>query len=206
MKPVAAWIAGAALAAQCGFAVAQDTHLGDAERLRRDAESPLRWIRVHAETPARPAAAASAPAAPARRPPSRGPVKSAAAKSEVVKTEPAKAEVAKPAAPTSDLAARPPDAPASRPAEPARAALPELVLREQAAPDWDEAVLRTLRRGRVALAFEVDTDGRIRNAAIAESSDARLNDAALAAIGQWRFEPPAQPRKASIEFGFDRGP
>lgn len=88
----------------------------------------------------------------------------------------------------------------------APAAEPQLEPLEQHDPMWDEALVQSLRRGRVALSIEVGTDGQLRRADITAISDARLGPAALAAIRRWRFVPPTQARKASIEFGFDLGP
>lgn len=203
-----------AVFAAVGIAAAEEPPV-DLTRVKRDAESPLRWIKFHAD---KGVAASSAPAAapkpPARdrRVPVRPPVRAASA--------PGPAPVASAAAtlPGREAAALPevvvPDASAGvvdsvvpaapvalKPAPPAL----ELVPIEQAEPAWEAALTGKLREGRVTVRFEVGTDGRPRQVSVASASDPRLGDAAVAAMKRWRFVPIDKPRGAQVDFGFDLG-
>ncbi|KQV81235.1 hypothetical protein ASC87_09925 [Rhizobacter sp. Root1221] len=190
----------------------------DLTRARREAESPLRWIKFHADKPAgashapAPAAAAPKPAARERRVPVRPPVPAASAPVPA----PAPAPVASAAAtlPRREEAAPAVVVPAAsaaavdavvpvalKPAPP----VPELVPIEQAEPAWDAALTGKLREGRVTVRFEVGTDGRPRQVSVASASDPRLGDAAVAAMKRWRFVPIDKPRGAQVDFGFDLG-
>jgi TonB family protein len=184
-------ILGWMLVAACAAAGAQQPPLSDAERLRRDAESPMRWIKLHAES----SAPAPVPAAPAARP---APAKPAPRKAAA--GAPAAEAPAVPAAPAPAAVTAPPPAPA-----PASAPAPgaELTALRRSEPQWDAALMGALRRGRVEVRFSVASDGRLTLAEVIASTDARLDGAALAAMRQWRFAPMSAARTASVEFGFD---
>lgn len=177
--------AGLALA-QSGSEPAADNI---SERTRRDAESPMRWIKIHSESVRRAEEARKAAAAkPAAAAPSPAPRNAAA---RPVAAAPA-ASVAAAAAP-----ARAATPPANEPPEPA------LISIDRVEPEWDDELLRTLRKGRVVLRFHVAEDGYLSRMQIVESTSSRLTGPAMAAVMQWRFEPIAEPRVATAEFGFD---
>ena len=153
---------------------------GISERALRDAESPFRWIRIHSESERK--AEARKAAAAAAAPPVRA--------------------QAKPAAPAR-VAAMPapvPDAPVAVPEEPPEASL---VTIDRVDPEWDDELLRTLRKGRVVVRFHVSEDGYLSRMQIVDSTNSRLTGPAMAAVMQWRFEPIPEPRVATAEFGFD---
>lgn len=155
---------------------------GISERALRDAESPFRWIRIHSESErkaeARKAAAAQAAApAPAQAP----------------RTQ------AKPAVPARIAAAPAPIASAAT-EDTSEAAL---VTIDRVEPEWDDELLRTLRKGRVVVRFHVSEDGYLSRMQIVDSTHSRLTGPAMAAVMQWRFEPIPETRVATAEFGFD---
>lgn len=193
------------LAAACAAAHAQQAPLSDAERLRRDAESPMRWIKLHAESAApAPAPAPAAPAARAAPAPAKPVVRKAATAASATEAQapaasPATGPAAAPPAPTTVTATAPPaPAPASAPAPGS-----ELTAVRRIEPQWDATLMGALRRGRVDVRFSVASDGRLTLAEVLASTDARLDGAALAAMRQWRFAPMSTARTASVEFGFD---
>lgn len=198
---------------------AGDVPAGISERARRDAESPFRWIKIHSESArkaeerkaAAAVAAAPAPApapAPAAAPAARpargtgtaraaGPLATAAAAPATSPTLLASTATTS----QSQSAAR---AAAALGAKPAEADEPEaLVSIDKVDPEWDEDLLRTLRKGRVLVRFHVAEDGYLSRIQIVESSHSKLTGPAMAAVMQWRFEPIPEPRVATVEFGFD---
>ena len=78
-----------------------------------------------------------------------------------------------------------------------------LVTVDRAEPEWDEDVIRSLRKGRVVVRFIVAEDGYLSRIQIVESTSTKLTGPAMAAVMQWRFEPITEPRVATVEFGFD---
>jgi TonB family protein len=96
--------------------------------------------------------------------------------------------------------------PASRAAAPAVEAsdAPQgLVALSQPAPQFPVNIMRTLRRGTVQVQFNVLPDGSVANVEVLKTSSARLNAAALEAVGQWRFRPVAKMQTGAVEVGFD---
>jgi TonB family protein len=186
-------LAGALLAMLGGPAMAQDAQPPArlSERVLREADSPFRWIKIHSESvrktdDARRAAAsatATKPVAVAKP----VPVRSAAA-------APASAVLLASAAPAAR--SEPAD---SRDADDGAV----LVTVDRAEPEWDDELLRRLRKGRVVVRFHVAQDGYLSRIEIVESTSPRLTGPAMAAVMQWRFEPIAEPRVATAEFGFD---
>lgn len=190
------WLAGALVMALTGLVQAQD---GIDERKLREAEGPLRWIRLNGERAEQAkAAVAHKPAAPAADKPQApkqraSKVARAASAASVASAE----SVAAPASmPGADMAkAEPPAAPAE--------AEPPLVT-ERREPQWPADLMNRLRRGRVELRFTVAPDGQLASASVAASSNAALEAAALAALrGGWHFAPTPTARSARVEFGFD---
>ena len=109
-------------------------------------------------------------------------------------------------------AAKPEDArlaraqPASRagpPAVEASDAPQGLVALSQAAPQFPVNMMRALRRGTVQVQFNVLTDGSVANLEVLKTTNARLNAAALEAIGQWRFQPVSKVQTGAVEVGFN---
>ena len=156
---------------------------GISERALRDAESPFRWIRIHSESE-RKAEARKAAALPA--------------------AAPAPAPRARRSRPRRRVSPRCPrrPPPVARP-RPEDAAEGALVTIDRVDPEWDDELLRTLRKGRVVVRFHVSEDGYLSRMQIVDSTNSRLTGPAMAAVMQWRFEPIAEPRVATAEFGFD---
>jgi TonB family protein len=206
----------AALLAIFGSASAQQpppaessARAGVSERVMRDAESPMRWIKMHSETLRRSEESrklAAATAAASAAPPSvvASPPVATSSRSAAAKASPS-AATAKP-----QRLAQKQEAPASAASEPAAAARVDsaveersLVTVDRAEPEWDEDVIRSLRKGRVVVRFIVAEDGYLSRIQIVESTSSKLTGPAMAAVMQWRFEPIAEPRVATVEFGFD---
>ena len=78
-----------------------------------------------------------------------------------------------------------------------------LVALAQPAPQFPINVMRTLRRGTVQVRFNVLTDGSVGNLEVLNTTNARLNAAALEAIGQWRFQPLSKMQTGAVEVGFN---
>ncbi len=174
------------------------------ERVRRDAESPMRWIKIHSEN-ARQAeeaktAAAAAAAATARRPAAKTVAAPAPARAAADASAATQAANATP--PQQAAAIKVPEAFAS-PTPPEDTPEAALISIDRVDPEWDDELLRTLRKGRVVVRFHVAEDGYLSRMQIVESTHSKLTGPAMAAVMQWRFEPLAEPRTATVEFGFD---
>jgi len=202
---------------------------GDAiisDRVKRDAESPFRWIRIHSESEkkaeARKTAVATAPAPPAPPPPEARPAPAPAPVHVAAAPAPApsRSAQARPTAPPPTIVAMAtPTVPTSAAARTAAAAAPvagppaaeepedtaegELIPIDKVDPEWDDDVLRQLRKGHVVVKFRVAEDGYLSRIQILESTNSKLIGPAMAAVMQWRFQPVAEPRVATVEFGFD---
>jgi TonB family protein len=87
--------------------------------------------------------------------------------------------------------------------EPVDDAPQSLVALAQPAPQFPVSVMRTLRRGTVQVRFNVMTDGSVSNLEVLHTTSARLNNAALEAIAQWRFQPVSKMQTGAVEVGFD---
>jgi len=70
-------------------------------------------------------------------------------------------------------------------------------------PDFPSNVVERIRKGNVAVRFEVEPGGEVVDAAVVESSHARLNSAALKAIRQWRFKPTPSTHTAQVNLVFN---
>ncbi|WP_157597980.1 MULTISPECIES: energy transducer TonB [unclassified Rhizobacter] len=95
-------------------------------------------------------------------------------------------------------------------APPALAAAPEpepeqesLVMVSQVEPQFPRAVMLDLRRGTVRVRFDVMTDGTVAGQTVVSSTNVRLNRAALAAVGQWKFQPLREAQEGIVEVGFN---
>ena len=105
-------------------------------------------------------------------------------------------------APESLPAAEPLPVPELAPA-PAEEPDPGLVQIKSVAPDFPTAVVRRVHKGNVEVKFQVDAAGTVIDATVVESSHARLNDAAVEAIRQWRFKPGPKAHTALVNLVFD---
>lgn len=152
----------------------------------READAP-----VAQPLPAAAAAPAARPSSPAAAPPRaqqarrQGPRAASPSEAPPAREEPARGgDVAQPApgvARGTDVAARPPALGRDVPAEPAAG---------NPAPAYPVAARRAGREGRAVLRVVVSSTGEGREIRIAESSGTpSLDDAALAAVRQWRFTP-----------------
>jgi TonB family protein len=171
------------------------------ERAKRAAESPMRWIKLQADN-AKAAPTSPAPVKPAAPSPRRA---VNAAKPNAPVTQGAAAAAAPPSAPE---AAAPPVAsnPPASAAGQADAGLPkaqEIVTLERVDPQWGDALMQSLRKGRVVVSFEVNAEGQLSRSQVVSSTSSRLDAVALAVLKQWRFQPMDMARSATAEFGFD---
>ncbi len=218
---------GSALPALAQTTVAP-SEVAPSERAKRDADKVFHWIMIQGDRTRKTPAAKDAKE---ERPAATKPVRLAAP--EPVHTRPkADVATAGPAGIDSKLAAKPAEAvaPSVMPAavvdapkpDPARLARAEpalqtaapavdrsdeaphgLVVIAQPAPQFPVNVMRTLRRGTVQVQFSVLTDGSVANLEVLKTTSARLNAAALEAVGQWRFQPVAKTQTGAVEVGFD---
>jgi TonB family protein len=200
----------AALLATFGMASAQqqppasEPRSSMSERVLRDADSPMRWIKIQSES-ARKAAVSAAQASS----PSPAVVSPPATKTASLKAAPSlkPLRVASAAATATDtvsnarVATSMPTANAAPRVD--NATEEPLVTIDRADPEWDEDVMQRLRHGRVVVRFNVAEDGYLSRIQIVESSNSRLAGPVMGALMQWRFEPIAEPRVATVEFGFD---
>lgn len=198
------------------------------ERAKRDADKVFHWIMIQGDrTRKAPAAAAkdskdakddrpaakparvAAPEAAPTRSKAEATVAAAAPSSskpaEVLTDAPAPSPVPDSSKPNTGLART-----ETTPAAPAVPALnrtddaPQtLVALAQPAPQFPVNVMRTLRRGTVQVRFDVQPDGRVGNLEVLQTTSPRLNNAALEAIAQWRFQPVSKMQTGAVEVGFD---
>lgn len=78
-----------------------------------------------------------------------------------------------------------------------------LVPVQQAEPDFPASVMRQLRKGLVQVRFDVQADGTVARAEVVKTTHRRLNDTAIAAVSQWRFQPVRKAQSAVVELGFN---
>ena len=70
-------------------------------------------------------------------------------------------------------------------------------------PDFPGIVVKRVRKGNVEVRFEVDPGGTVTEAVVTESSNHRLDAAAIDAIKQWRFKPTPMYHTAAVNLVFD---
>lgn len=101
--------------------------------------------------------------------------------------------------------APPAAAPASLPdvAPPPEEPDPGLIQIAMAQPDFPTSVVRKVHKGNVEVRFEVEPGGRVVEATVVETSNSRLNDAAVEAVKQWRFKPGPRYHTAAVNLKFD---
>jgi protein TonB len=204
-----------------------------AERAQKESDRTMYWIRVLADKPAPVRAAAPPKPVVAAAPPPvrataevREKVKVASASPSLATntvglspaTEPSGARVPELGSasfgylpdPTTLRGAVPDNLPAAEPLPmpdlapaPVEEPDPGLVQIKSVAPDFPTAVVRRVHKGNVEVKFEVDAGGTVIDATVVGSSHARLNDAAVEAIRQWRFKPGPKAHTALVNLVFD---
>ena len=78
-----------------------------------------------------------------------------------------------------------------------------LVLAKQIDPEFPGTLMRALRKGSVQVKFTVQPDGSVGPVEVVKTSSVRLNNAATAAVAQWRFMPIRHPQAGIVELGFN---
>ncbi|SHN14870.1 TonB family protein [Rhizobacter sp. OV335] len=78
-----------------------------------------------------------------------------------------------------------------------------LVMVSQVEPQFPRAVMLDLRRGTVRVRFDVMPDGSVSAPNVVSTTNVRLNRAALAAVGQWKFQPVREAQEGVVELGFN---
>jgi TonB family protein len=78
-----------------------------------------------------------------------------------------------------------------------------LALLKAEEPTFPVNVMRKVRKGTVQVRFEVQADGSVADVTVVQTSHRGLNDAAIEAVGAWRFQPVRSPRSAVVDLGFD---
>jgi len=204
-----------------------------AERAQRESDRTMYWIRVLADKPPptkaaatpKPLAAAPAPAPAA----AAKPVADAREKLRVAAAAAPTAQAATPAnagqPPALGVLPSAPDTrdPASQnmgadvagaaaagtlampQPEPAPAPPPDpgLTLVKSVQPDFPGNIVMKVRKGNVEVRFEVEPDGVVSDAVAVQSSNPRLNSAAVEAVKQWRFKPGPRGHTAAVNLVFD---
>jgi TonB family protein len=88
------------------------------------------------------------------------------------------------------------------PAQPANAPIQadfgDAVLRNWIQPEYPAAARKAKLEGTVVVEFVVGLDGRVSQATVAESTDGAFNDAALAAVRRWAFDPALEEGKPAV--------
>ena len=70
-------------------------------------------------------------------------------------------------------------------------------------PDFPRTTLLRVRKGNVEVKFEVEPGGAVTEASVVDSSNSRLNDAAVEAVRQWRFKPSPKSHTALVNLVFN---
>ena len=73
----------------------------------------------------------------------------------------------------------------------------------RADPQFPPNLLRTLRKGQVQVRFTVLPDGSVAEPTVVSTSNARLNQAAMTAVAQWRFAPLRKSQSGVVDLGFN---
>jgi TonB family protein len=81
-----------------------------------------------------------------------------------------------------------------------------LVLVKQVEPEFSTNVMRKLLKGAVQVRFEVKPDGEVGQTEVVKTSSARLNDAAMRAVAQWKFHPLKKAQHGIVELAFNLEP
>ena len=200
-----------------------------AERAQKESDRTMYWIRVLATTPApvkaapapRPAAV-PAPTAEAREKARAAAVQAPATSPNVAPAPKAVAHASNPAQPPvanapepSTLSSRHVDSTtagvantqAAPPLDVAPSPAPEpdpgLIQIKSVQPEFPVAVVERIRKGHVEVRFEVEPGGKVVDATVVESSNRRLDNAAMEAVMQWRFKPTSASHTALVDLVFN---
>jgi TonB family protein len=193
------------------------------ERASREGDKVFKWILMHSDKPRKPVKEAAPPAkeAPAREAKSPAPAEPApktAATRAADKPAPqaaapvaAASPAAKPAASAAPVPFEPPATQTAALAKSTAGAPPPpedegdepLVLKSQVDPEFPGALVRNLRKGTVQVKFSVQPDGKVEGVEVVKTTNARLNQAAMNAVQQWRFQPLRHAQMGIVELGFN---
>ena len=217
---------GLCSAVVCGLAQAQTTppassqgtnpmaDVSPSERAKRDAEKVFQWIRIHSDKPRKSAAAkddkpaTTASAAPVAKTTGKSAKTADASHGEPIR-ETTAAVVVLPTAPQ-PLAA--PSVKSDAAANALVAAVPPAAIEDTDAalipvhrtdPEFPTGLMRSLRKGMVQVSFTVQPDGSVAQAQAVSTTHARLNQAAIATVSQWRFQPLRHAQHAVVDLGFN---
>lgn len=172
-----------------------------ADARRDDKDKPVAAPVATAARPAR-AEAAAAPA-PKGGEPAKADAAAAATTVAAPHKLPAAGELAKTS--NADAASRQvasvPPTPAAAPADDDEDIA--LVPVRQTEPEFPASVMRQLRKGLVQVRFDVQADGTVAKAEVVKTTHRRLNDTAIDAVSQWRFQPVRKTQTAVVELGFN---
>jgi TonB family protein len=91
--------------------------------------------------------------------------------------------------------------PAAAPSAPVQP--PRLVALRQDPPELPRNLQNTGVQGSVRVGFSVNLDGSTADIRVLSSTNARLNDAAVKAVGKWLFQPIETQGLAEIDFVFE---
>ena len=224
-------VAVSLLAAFAGTAHAQTAASGASptesasERARREGDKVFQWIRIHSDKPRKAVAtsekapaATAAPAAPGPAKAAKAPARSSERAADgAARTTPAGSSAETQAAPK--MASANPQEPASTQvtaakldaAAPLAAAAPQAVVEEdesltpvfRSEPEFPGAMMRTLRKGQVQVAFTVQPDGSVSEVRAVSSSHPRLAPSAVSTVSQWKFRPVRHAQQAVVDLGFN---
>ena len=171
------------------------------ESLRRQALGPYRFILQNSNVPAKPRPAPAPQAAEPRR--AAAPTPAAAVEQAAVAPQPTPAiappePVAEPApapVPVAVAAPRAPEPPIAK-------VLKALIPIKQDPPQLTAALARERAVGTVKVGFEVNPNGSTGGVKVLSSSNRRLNNVAMEAVADWRFQPIDDTRLTEIELVF----
>jgi protein TonB len=204
--------------------VAKVADIAASERAAKEGDKVFQWIRIHSDKPRKAAAAppvagiAPAPVKVASRASAKpvdsatqepaAQVNTALARSEPQTSSGKTGAQVQPEAATTQTAAARTDAGAPMAAS---TASPQVEIEEDVSltpifksdPDFPGALMRTLRKGQVQVAFTVRTDGTVSDAHAVASTHPRLAPSAVATVAQWKFQPVRHPQQAVVELGFN---
>jgi TonB family protein len=79
----------------------------------------------------------------------------------------------------------------------------QLQLVKQVDPEFPRSMIERLEKGAVQVKFDVNPDGTVSSPSVVKTSHPRLNDAAIAAVSQWRFKPLHHKQTGIVELKFD---
>lgn len=203
---------------------------GSLERAQKAADSVFHWIKLNADKGANRQPPAPAPAPVARKPPAPAPIAAAPKPAAAVNPPSAQAATASGPAPAPAVALAPapvveqeappvllasaaptptpaaPLAAAAQAVEPPPAPVEEevpLQLLSKVSPSIPRQLLaQNFRNGFAQVQFVVQPDGKVSQVQVIKASHARLGNAAIDAVQQWRFAPIPRAREAAVEVSF----